>query len=205
MDHVEIERTLATVDAALRVTFPDDFDARCMYASFGVRDLLRAAGQSAEILSGDFLCFSVSKDGRQSLMEGFGTPTANVPSHFWVEADGRRLDLGPSYLPRSSRLDAASIPPLNWGLSAPLPLYLRYRAHHRWHADAELPSDDPLIENLSRFRSILAQVATTRPTPHWSWHLHGPGAVTRAARCGDLWAKGALRFLKVADRQELPF
>lgn len=138
MDHSAYERILAVVDAALRATFPDDFDARCMYAAFGVRDMLREAGQPAEILAGDFLCFSVSKDGQEALMEGFGAHATTPPSHFWVEAAGRRLDLGPSYLPRRSRLDAAAIPPLNWGLSEPLPVYLRYRERQRWHPDVEL-------------------------------------------------------------------
>ena len=77
MDHADFVRILGVVDAALRVTFPDDYDARCMYAAFGVRDLVRAAGQPAEILSGDFLCFSVSKDGREALM---GRPMARWPS-----------------------------------------------------------------------------------------------------------------------------
>lgn len=205
MDHADFERILGVVDAALRVTFPDDYDARCMYAAFGVRDLVRAAGQPAEILAGDFLCFSVSKDGREALMEGFGKPAANPPSHFWVEAAGRRLDLGPSYLPRRSRFDAAPIPPLNWGLSAPLPLYLRYRERQRCHPDVELAPDDPLAERLSQFRSTCASLAASTPTPPWSWLLYGPGAVARAARTGDRWAQGALHFLKVADRQALPF
>lgn len=200
-----MERILGVVDAALRVTFPDDYDARCMYAAFGVRDLLRAAGQSAAIVAGDFLCFSVSKDSREAMMEGFGTPAADPPSHFWVESAGRRLDLGPSYLPRRSRFDAVPIPPLNWGLSAPMPLYLRYRESQRWHPGVELPPADPLADRLSQFRSILAQAATAPPAPAWSWLLHGPGAVTRAARAGDRWAQGALRFLKVGDRQALPF
>lgn len=204
MDHAEVERILVVVDAALRATFPGDYDARCMYAAFGVRDLLRASGQPAEILAGDFLCFSVSKDGREALMEGFGAQAAIPPSHFWVEAAGRRLDLGPSYLPRRSRLDAAGIPPLNWGLSAPLPLYLRYRERQRWHPDVELPSGDPLAERLGRFRAVLAQVATAPPASGWPWVLHSSGAVTRAARTGDPWALGALRFLKVADRRTLP-
>ena len=205
MDHAEHERILAVVDAALRATFPDDFDARCMYAAFGVRDLLRAAGQPAEILAGDFLCFSVSKDGKEALMEGFGAQAAAPPSHYWVEAAGRRLDLGPSYLPHRSRLDAAAIPPLNWGLSEPLPVYLRYRERQRWHPDVELPPGDPLAERLDRFRSGLAQAAGAPPAPDWPWVLHGSGAVTRAARGGDPWAMGALRFVKVANWRTLPF
>lgn len=205
MDPAEFERSLATVDAALRATFPDDYDARCMYAAFGIRDLLREAGLSAEIVAGNFLCFSVSKDGREATMEGFGTQAATKPSHFWVEAAGRRLDLGPSYLPRRSRLDAAAIPPLNWGLSAPIPHYLRYQELQRWHPDVELSPGNPLVERLHRFRSVLAGVASAAPAPSWAWVLHGLTSVKQAARGGDTWALGALRFLQVADPRTLPF
>lgn len=205
MEPADITHILAVVDAALREAFPDDYDARCMYAAFGVRDRFRAAGQPATIVGGDFLCFSVSKDGREALMEGFGAASATPPSHFWVEACGRRLDIGPHYLPRRSRLDAAPIPPLNWGLSAPLPPYLRYRARQRWQPEEELPPGDALADRVAWFRAACARRATAPAAPRWAWLLHGPGAVSRAARGGDAWAQGALHFLKVTDPRTLPF
>jgi len=198
----ELERVLAAVDAALRQTFPHDFDTRCMYAAFGVRDLLRAAGERAQIIAGDFLCFSVSRDGRSALMEGFGKMDANPPAHFWVEAAGRRLDLGPHYLPRRSRMEVAAIPPVCWSLGSPLPHYARYRERQRFDFDVELSPADPLVERLREFRSICAQQPAA--SPHWRWMLRSQGSVTAAARDGDTWAKNALLFLKCTTVGQLP-
>lgn len=199
------EADLAIVDAALRATFPDDFDRRCMYAAFGLRDRLRAAGHLAEILAGDFLCFSLSQDGSQAILDGFGTVSADPPSHFWVEAAGIRLDLGPCYLPRRARFAAVDIPPLCWALSVPLPHYLRYRPSLRYHPDVELAPDSPLIDRLASFRAACTRDVATTPQPPWRWVLRSPGAVTAAARSGDPWARGARRFLRVAQPSELPF
>lgn len=199
------ERSLAIVDEALRIAFPSDFDTRCMYAAFGLRDLLRSAGLPAQIVAGDFLCFSMSTDGRQAIMDGFGSPSANPPSHFWVETDRLRLDLGPFYLPRRARFDAVSVPPLCWTLPVRLPHYLRYRPRLRHHPDAELPPDSPLSSNLARFRQVCADVALRAPSPPWRWLLSSPGSVTAAARNGDTWARGARRFLSVSTASALPF
>lgn len=205
MEIGEVERILSVVDAALREYFPNDYDARCMYAAFGIRDLLRAAGESAQIVYGDLLCFSVSSDGREAQLEGFGTSDTSRPSHFWVEAAGRRLDLGPYYLPRQSRLEAVQTPPVCWTISAPTPFYLRYRTHQRNHPDVELPPDDQLTERLSAFRATCARLSNTNPVPGWRWLLRSPGSVTAAARTGDRWAIGALKFLRTASLRQLPF
>lgn len=204
MDHSGYERILAVVDAALREAFPENYDARCMYASFGIRDLLREAGEPANILAGDFLCFTVGRDGKP-LLEGFGNSHDGRPSHFWVESGGRLLDLGPCYLPRRSRLNAVPMPPVSWRLSSPLPLYLRYRRLQRWPQDVELHPDDPLGDRMNQFRQVLTRLATTRLTPPWSWMLHSPSAVTRASQAGDPWAYATLQFLKIADIRTLPF
>lgn len=205
MDRSGFDRALATVDAALRQFFPEDFDARCMYAAFGVRDLLRAAGQPAEIVYGDFLCFMTSQDGRDALFTGFGTADGDRPSHFWVEAAGYRLDLGPYYLVRQARFRAAPIPPLCWKLAAPLPIYLRYRVLQRCDPDVELPPGDPLVERVAGFRAKCLEVSADAPAAPWPWALTNPGAVTQAARAGDVWASGALHVLKQAHLQRLPF
>jgi hypothetical protein len=204
IENQALEQVLGVVDSALRAHFPDDFDARCMYAAFGVRDRLAALGQSATIVTGDVLCLSASRSCAAPMLEGFGTQDGTAPSHFWVEAAGRRLDLGPHYLARRSRLDALPSPPVAWGLDVPQPLYLRYRVRER-HPEFELPSNDPLAKRLAGFSADCARRAEEVPTPSWTWLLRSPGSVRAAARAGDTWARTALLFEARVDRSHLPF
>lgn len=202
MDPAELESVLARVDATLRGVFPDDFDRRCMYAAFGVHDLLVAGGHAAEVAAGDFLFLTVSRD--QLLMEGFGTADlAGPPSHFWVEADGFRVDLGPHYLAHRTRLPGATAaPPLCWKRGTPLPHFARYRERERVQA---LAVDDAVAERLQRFRAACLEATAPAIGPPWAWLLRSPGSVTAAVRQGDLWAAGAQAYLKRSRLADLPF
>ena len=202
MDPAELESVLARVDATLRRVFPDDFDTRCMYAAFGVHELLLAGGYAAEVVAGDFLFLTVSRD--QLLMEGFGTTDlAGPPSHFWVEADGARIDLGPHYLAHRSRLPGATAaPPLCWGRSTPLPRFARYRERERVQGLAVYGA---VAERLHRFRAACLEAAVPPVGPRWTWVLRSPGSVTAAGRQGDLWAAGAQAYLKHSRLADLPF
>lgn len=207
-DQDDITRCLAVVDQVLRTTFPDNFDQRCMYAAFGIRDLLRLRGISAEIVGGDVLCFVLSQDARQSTLQGFGNASSELPSHFWLESDGVLLDLGPHYLPRGSSYPALAMPVVRWPLKAELPLFLRYRRRIRYHADVQLQQPDPAITR--RMNTFLARCfehdRSGQPVKtDWTWELTGMPAVRQAAQRGDRWARGAFLFLERATRAELPF
>jgi hypothetical protein len=202
----EIASCMGLIDSVLRTLFPDDYDARCMYAAFGLSSLLRQSGLDARIVGGDFLAFVVSKDGRQANLQGFGQGSDSaLPSHFWVESSGRLLDLGPHYLPRKSSFPAAAIP----GIALPLsqsPLFLRYRAKIRYEPDVQLASDDTITGRMQAFLKECNSrwkkgVRPTLPT----WIFSDKEALQRAMTRRDPWAHGATQFARRARIEELPF
>jgi len=202
----EIASCMGLIDSMLRELFPDDYDARCMYAAFGLSSLLRQLGLDARIVGGDFLAFVVSKDGRQANLQGFGQGSDSaLPSHFWVESSGRLLDLGPHYLPRKSSFPAATIPAIALPL-AQSPLFLRYRPKIRYEPDVQLASDDAIT---GRMRAFLKEcnrrwekgIRPTLPT----WIFNGKEALQRAATGRDPWAQSAIQFARRARIEELPF
>lgn len=202
-----ISHCLAVVDKALREIFPSDFDQRCLYAVSGLQLLLKEAGFTPEIVGGDFLCFVLSVDNRQGTLQGFGNPDATQVSHYWIEANGSLIDLGPSYLPKGSRFPALPIPVARWPLDTALPAYLRYREHIRFAPDVVLQSDLEIqirMENfLNRCREI--NLASSNQRIRNGWELKGPLSLLAAARNGDRWARGTTIFTQRVKVKDLPF
>lgn len=202
----EIASCMGFIDRVLRALFPDDYDARCMYAAFGLSSLLRQSGLDARIVGGDFFAFVVSKDGRQANLQGFGQGSDSaLPSHFWVESSGRLLDLGPHYLPRKSSFPAAAIPVIALPL-AQSPLFLRYRPKIRYEPDVKLASDDTITGRMQAFlKECNSQwengIRPTLPT----WIFSGKEALHRAITRRDPWAHGAIQFASRVRIEELPF
>lgn len=204
-----VTRSLAIVDKALRATFPDDFDKRCMYAAFGLRQLLQEAGQTAQIVGGEFLCLVISPDGRQATFQGFGTPSeqASEPSHYWVEVGQTLVDLGPHYLPRRSPHRAASMPLVRWSLQTNLPPFLRYKETVRYDQNVELVADAAISKRMDDFlfrcqqesRSAIGDVKLP------GWQFRDIGSLQHAAQRGDAWARGAMSFIKTRPTVSLPF
>lgn len=98
-----ISRSISVVDQSLRDVFPENYWKRCMYAAFGLRELLKEEGIASEIIAGDVACFVLYTQDNQPGMDGFKTETPGVPAHFWVETVNVLIDLGPYYLPRDTR------------------------------------------------------------------------------------------------------
>lgn len=200
-----LTRALAVVDRTLRTTFPDDYDQRCMYAAFGLRALLHRAGHEARIIGGDFAAFVVSRTGERAGLKGFGFAD-DGPAHYWVEAGDTLIDLGPHYLPKSSRYPTAPMPILAWAKSASLVHVVRYRSEVEYAPDVELDSTPEIMARMERFLEYCetryrAQVGQPKlPT----WLLSGTPALTTAASSGDAWAKNALRFLRETRPEDLP-
>lgn len=199
-------RQVSVVDSALRAMFPQDYDKRCMYAAFGLRVLLREAGVNAKIIGGDFVAFVVARTEKRAGMEGFGFGE-EYPSHYWVETEDTLVDLGPHYLPRASSYPAAKMPIVTWRTDEPLPLYLRYRTRIRYGPDVELASDAAITARMCDFLEQCANCKNARlgqpKLP--SWVLTGTSSLVSAAERGDVWARNAMRFSRVARAEELPF
>jgi hypothetical protein len=202
----ELEPILTTVANALRVEFPDDFHKRCMYAAWGVRSLLTDTGVRAEIIGGDFVAFVVSRDGTRAGMQGFAH-SKDQCSHFWVEASGRLIDLGPYFLPNESSYEVVQMPAVAWELSQQLPRYLRYRIQKRFGQDAPLNKDPTINARGAAFVERCHGIAHSSnvPSKFPTWIVTGPASVEIAANRKVPWAIGATRFARRSDSADVPF
>ena len=201
----KLEHILAIVAETLRQEFPEDFYKRCAYSAFGTLALLRDAGVDALPVGGDFVAFIVSRDGRQASMQGFGFGETQS-SHFWVEAEGRLIDLGPHFLPDDARFLAAAMPAVAWDLANPLPRSIHYRTIQRFPAEAEL-SPEPTIR--ARCRAFIAKCRSRLDTQadflkFPTWIVTGKPSMKIAASKRDAWAIGAERFEKLPMPENIP-
>lgn len=202
----KIEKVLTVVARELRRTFPEDFDKRCLYAMAGIRALLKDQGCEVIAYGGDFAAFVVAANNQVAGMQGFGGGIDQC-SHFWVEAEGRRLDLGPHFLPKSSTYPAAPMPAVAWDVSEPLPVYLRYMAQLRFGDDAEISQDAAINQRVDDFVAACRarMKAHAGPMDFPTFLLTGHQAVKAAAAHRDLWALGACRFMQMETVENMPF
>lgn len=194
----ETRRALRVVDKALRDFFPNDYFKRCMYAAFGIRDVLRARGIAAEIVGGDFKCFMLSRDRQGHAMDGFGgSKQGGLPSHFWLECEGFLLDLGPHYLPKKSKHPFVAAPAVRWRLRASLPNFIQYQPTQRYGRKTVLASTNEVNARMAVFVELCCKLdRSTKPLPsRWDWELTDMASVESAASRGDRWAQGAIRYL----------
>lgn len=200
-----IRRSFHIVDKGLRAVFPDSYWKRCTYAAFGMRMLLQEVGITSHIVFGDMLCFTMTHDGKKPLLGGYGNAPGDAPSHYWLEAAGSILDLGPHYLPCSASRPIVGVPLIRWPVNTPMPSYLRYREAGR--GDHTLRSSPSIADRVAQFLEhcqVLrqsSQFVTAVPT----WQLKGEESLRLAARKGDPWARGALIFASRINPLELPF
>lgn len=186
--------------------FPADYYKRCMYASFGLSALLNDEGIGAQIIGGDFLCAVVSKDGSRMTLQGFGAQYGGPPSHFWVEAQGMLLDLGPMYLPFESSFPASSLPVLLWPVAMKLPDFIAYRERVRYSEEVE-NLDSEIRRRNDEFVAHCRETSRTCAS-HVSletWQLKDFNSLHQAATRGDMWARAVVVFLRRSLKAEFPF
>jgi hypothetical protein len=202
----QLERILTVVDRTLRKEFPSDFHKRCAYAAIGTRRLLQAAGVDAELIGGDFLAFVVSQDGNRAGIQGFGGGEQQC-SHFWVEAEGRLIDLGVYFLPSDSSYPVARMPAAAWDLNQKLPRYLRYREQERFDASTMLSPDPVIMARCDHFIAACDErmKGQTGPADFSTWLMTGAPSVAIAANRRDPWANAALKFNRDPSLADLPF
>lgn len=167
--------------------------------------LLKEVGVSAKIVFGDMLCFTLSSDAKRPSMEGYGNNESAEPAHFWVEADGHLLDLGPHYLPREARRHIAPMPLVRWSLDKPLPHYLRYRERGRELVD--IRPEPSIVDRVADFLERCHTYRRSHPNPVTlpRWELIDSSSLQAAARSGDVWARGAWLFASRPEFAKLPF
>ena len=202
-----VERSLAIVDRALRQSFPDDYHKRCMYAAFGLQAMLKDLGFEPDILGGDMLAFMVSRSERQGGMQGFAG-SVDGHAHYWLEVEGRLVDVGPHYLPRDADYPAATVPFVSWSIQEPLPPFLRYRIGGNFGSKTVLLSDEIINERMDKFvaicrRKLKGQVGQPKP-PYWV--LSGTASLLHHGAEGDPWVRNAMRFATMREAVAgLPF
>jgi hypothetical protein len=177
-----------------------------MYASFGVSALLNDAGMSTQIIGGDFICAVVAKDGSRMTLQGFGGKPGGMPSHYWVEAQGTLLDLGPMYLPCESSFPAAPLPVLRWPAMSQLPDFVAYRERVRYAGEAQIANPEFRQRN-AEFVSYCREVgrAHSGSISLGTWQLRDFQSLHQAATAGDSWARAVMVFLRRSLKAEFPF
>lgn len=202
-----IKRATELVLSAIKRTFPDDFDRRCIYAAAGMKHLLASLGTNAHIHAGDFCALVVSKDGLRASMQGFGGATyGKTFSHYWLETPKVLIDLAPHLLPKGSSFAAAPIPVLAWDKAKPIYIALRYRTLERYAPDAIMMLPKDVADRMSSFLSDISErwARHMSSPPNQFWLLTSEKDLERASR-RDVWAAGVLRFEREVDPATLPF
>jgi hypothetical protein len=177
-----------------------------MYGSFGLSALLRDEGISTQIIGGDFICAVVAKDGSRMTLQGFAGQPGGMPSHYWVEAQGLLLDLGPMYLPCESSFPASPLPALRWPTTSKLPDFVAYRERVRYDGGVAIANPE-LRQRNAEFISHCRKVGRTHTEQIalGTWQLRDFQSLHRAATEGDSWARAATLFLRRSLRAEFPF
>lgn len=204
--HVKVEDIFAAIDWCLKNTFPENYDARCLYNACAIHTLLKREGIKSVIVGGSAGAFTLSVDGREALLEGFGGGDATRPSHYWVEANGIILDPGTSYLPRRSRMHALQMPMVAWKKRGALPKYIQYVEKIRYAEGAEYIFPDEIAERVAVFidcceKRYASKVVNKKLS---TWILSSSEKLNNAAKSGDRWAIGALRFQAMESAPKIP-
>lgn len=189
-----ILRCAYVVDRSLRQCFPDDFDARCMYAAFGIWRLTKRMGHEAKITAGDFAALSIAVDNSQAAFQGY-EKSEDAYGHYWCEVDGHLVDLGPFYLWKKSGFPAVRAPVVMWPISKDLPPSLQYTPQIRYHPDViPMLSPEVMIRLEKFFTTCDRKFSSLRGQPKLKgWILTGPESIEVAAANGNLWALGTKR------------
>lgn len=190
-----IERVLCVVDRCLKSQFPDTYYKRCLYAAFGTHVLLEEMGYDPEIVGGDFGAFVSSKDQRTGAFQGYSSESDDQP-HYWVELDGAILDLGTHYLPVASSFPASDMPVVFWNLKNAFPKGLKYVGAARYSSSETSQLAPHIAEQMIPFlASCRARIAKPLVKPKiGKWLATSPAAIEQAAKKGDLWARGIIRY-----------
>ena len=188
-----IARCAHVVDRSLRKSFPDDFDARCLYAALGMHRLAARMGYSSNMVGGDFSALAVAVDNSQASFQGYSLSDGDGEyAHYWCEIEGHIVDLGPTYLSERSRFAAVRAPIVMWPTAISLPESLKYRPKIRYAPDGEHRMAPEIMDRIDKFFQICdKKFASLSGQPKaTNWLASGPKSIVAASDRGDLWALG---------------
>ncbi|MCE6959646.1 hypothetical protein LAZ40_11515 [Cereibacter sphaeroides] len=194
-----VARCAHVVDRSLRKCFPEDFDARCMYAAFGMHRLAQTIGLRSIVVAGDFVALSVAMDNSRASFQGYQRSEGDF-AHYWGEIEDHIVDLGPSYLSIRSRYPAVRAPIVMWPMEVSLPPSLRYSPKIRYAPDVQFALEPEMMRRMDRFLvTCEAKFAQISGQPRESnWLVSSQRSIDVAAARGDLWALGSKRISKEA-------
>ncbi|MBU2708725.1 hypothetical protein KCM76_22220 [Zooshikella marina] len=206
IENLKVEDLFATIDWCIKKYFPDNYDARCLYSACAIHTILVSCGVKAQIVGGNVGIFTVSIDGREALLQGFGGSDATQPSHYWVETSELILDPGAAYLPKSSQIKVVPMPMVAWRKTNPLPSYLQYQDKIRYAVDAEYMFAEDIATRISDFIELCKKRYTSRAAKKKlvTWLLTSPDSLNNAAKLGNKWAKCALHFQSMKSVPTIP-
>jgi hypothetical protein len=196
INNIKIDELFSTIDWCLKNNFPTDYDARCLYTACAIYTILKEAGVKSVIVGGDVGAFTLSNDGREASLEGFGGSSQDQQSHYWVEANGILLDPNISYLPNRSRIQRVQMPMIAWHCAYALPKGLQYKDIVRYDENVEFLFPDEFSTRISNFigqcRKRYQSTAAKKKLS--TWILSSPESLLNKARTGDRWSIGVSRF-----------
>ena len=203
---MKVKELLACTDWCIKNTFPEDYDSRCLYSACAIHTILTNAGFEAIIVGGNVGALTLSADGGEALLEGFGGGDTTQPSHYWVEVNGIILDPGISYLPRRSRMSAVQMPMIAWKKSKPLPSYIQYQEVIRYAPEAEYVFPEDIANRITDFIELCKKRYASKAAKKKlsTWLLSSSAELDKAAKTGDKWAKGAFRFQSMDSTPTIP-
>lgn len=191
-----IARCAHVVDRSLRKSFPDDYDARCMYAALGMHRLTTRMGYNSHMVGGDFSALIVAADNSQASFQGYSHSGGDGEyAHYWCEIEGHIVDLGPTYLSVKSRFYAATAPIVMWPVAIDLPESLKYEPKIRYAPDAENKMAPEIMARIGKFLQLCDKKLTnlSGQPKATNWLVSGPKSIAAASDRGDLWALGTQR------------
>lgn len=189
-----IARCAYVVDRSLKKSFPEDFDARCMYAALGMNHLATKLGYRSNLVGGDFVALTVAVDNSTATFQGYKRlHDDGENAHYWCEIENHIVDLGPTYLAARSQFDAVTGPIVMWPLTISRPKSLVYTEKTRYAPDAEHRMAPEIMARVEKFLQICDRKFTNlsgQPKAS-NWLASGPNSIALAADRRDLWALGS--------------
>lgn len=192
-------KIMPALDRSLRHIYPENYHVRCFQAAVALDTYLSEMGFDSKVVAGDFEVAVRNSMTGACEFHGFQSKT-EAHSHFWVEAEGRLLDIMPLYIPRSCR-SVSMIPPMvALKLSQPLPQCFRYTVKDPAPRVRSMlfPEDIATITVLvSDMRRRLAKKGVSRSTKPV---LMTSSCISKLARKHDPWAVWVMKTFSHAPR-----